>query len=272
MAISILKTYSVSADITAGICEPVSMSREIGESATIDDFRGVNLDGDVLEVRGESILDETALDLVVQNHDGQGKANTIDRDFQSLSTSERNSFLDANIDEGGLIFNNTTDKIQYWDGTEWLIPRTDDPALQTEHFFEEDNSTATTINNLVDFEDLNISLAANSLNTLGGLSVSGNTITRTGSATRVYAVWWSINAAPIGGTGREYTLKAFKNGTTALDGQSLITIDVGRNSDRTIMTMVSLDQNDTIDFKVRAENFTVDFVAQNTIIFMKRAD
>ena len=222
---AIVKTYSVAADITAGACDPSSMSREIEDSGTVTDFNGIDLDGDVLDVRGGSINDEPGLDAVVLAHDGLPKSISVDR------------------------------------------------AFRTAHFFEEGNTNATTITGTAstDWEDLNISLAENTLNSLNAFSASGNTITKNSAPTNRFLVIWTIDGLPAAGGNRIYSLKIFKNGTTETDGISQITVSAARNSSRTLKTIVQLAQNDTLDFKVRADSDVINFIGTNNSIIIKRA-
>lgn len=154
------------------------------------------------------------------------------------------------------------------DGLEFIV----NPSTQTANFFEEDNALATTIVDLVTFEDLNINLAANSLNTLTDFSVSGNTITKTTTGTTVFSIWWSMDGAPVTGNNRMYSLKVFKNGSTALDGHVTLTASANRDQAGSMVTLVSLTQNDTLDFKVRADSDIVDFDCVNNSVMIKRAD
>lgn len=67
---ALLKTYSISGDITAGVCSAPKMHNDISNSSSVTSFDGVTVEGDILKVYGDSFANETLLDSTVLNHDG----------------------------------------------------------------------------------------------------------------------------------------------------------------------------------------------------------
>lgn len=146
------------------------------------------------------------------------------------------------------------------------------PATQTAVFFEETNTNLTTINDLVTFEDLNISIAASGMDTLSGFSVSGNTITKDSAGTGLFYLTWMTDGEPDTGASRAYTMKMFKNGSTSIPGASKLSVTANLPETAGVLALVSLTLNDTVDLKVRADTNIVDFLSINNCISFRRAD
>jgi len=66
----LLKTYSIINDITAGTAEQSTLHKEIDSSGFVTTLETLEIDGDVLNLYGEALADETALDALVLNHGG----------------------------------------------------------------------------------------------------------------------------------------------------------------------------------------------------------
>lgn len=65
----VLKTYTISVDITNGLLNPMVLQRELSESGFITDLEGFCHKGDTLEIHGGTLNDEVGLDALVRDHD-----------------------------------------------------------------------------------------------------------------------------------------------------------------------------------------------------------
>lgn len=65
-----LKTYSISVDITASVCASNKLHTEIKDSGYVNNFRGLIIQDDVLDVYGDSLNDGPSLDTLVRDHNG----------------------------------------------------------------------------------------------------------------------------------------------------------------------------------------------------------
>jgi len=65
-----LKTYSISTNITSALVDSGRLHGEIQSSGYVSGFKGISIDGDNVEIIGDSLLNESALDTLLQNHDG----------------------------------------------------------------------------------------------------------------------------------------------------------------------------------------------------------
>lgn len=63
-----LKQYSVNNDIDSKQCNLGQLHNEILNANCVNQFDGLRRDEDLIEILGESILNETLLDLTVKNH------------------------------------------------------------------------------------------------------------------------------------------------------------------------------------------------------------
>ena len=64
-----LKVYSISTDVAAGEVNMDNLHAELINAGCINDFTGICITGDELCIDGDSFSDESACDLVVQNHE-----------------------------------------------------------------------------------------------------------------------------------------------------------------------------------------------------------
>ena len=67
---AIVKTYSVQTNITSGKCSPKLLTNQIKVTDYVTGFIGVNCEGDVLEIKGATLFNETLLDAMVLAHTG----------------------------------------------------------------------------------------------------------------------------------------------------------------------------------------------------------
>lgn len=67
---NILKTYSITSDITAQMAKASKLHKEIVADGCITGFHSVSVAGDVLKILGDTLDNETDLDAVVLAHDG----------------------------------------------------------------------------------------------------------------------------------------------------------------------------------------------------------
>lgn len=65
---SLLKTYTISTDITAGEVNVSKLSQEISDSGDVNGFTGLHETGDSLHLMGTSFADEAACDATVLAH------------------------------------------------------------------------------------------------------------------------------------------------------------------------------------------------------------
>lgn len=85
-----VRTYSISASTAAGAVRPDKLHAEIAASATVTNFSGVTVSGDVLDVVGASLANGAALDALVAAH----TAFSI-----THSRAEKNAAIDARTQE-----------------------------------------------------------------------------------------------------------------------------------------------------------------------------
>ena len=65
---ALLKTYTISTDVTEGVVTAPVLHNEIEDSANVNSFEGIEVDGDSLHVYGASFSNETALNALVLAH------------------------------------------------------------------------------------------------------------------------------------------------------------------------------------------------------------
>jgi len=65
---AVLKTYSISNDITGGTVKLDQLHTEIASTSHVASFDGLRADGDDLQVLGDTLDNETSLDTLVQDH------------------------------------------------------------------------------------------------------------------------------------------------------------------------------------------------------------
>ena len=68
MKAQVVKTYSISSDITSGTVKVSKLDGEIAATSHVTEFRSVVKNGDSLQVWGDSLSDESALDALVLAH------------------------------------------------------------------------------------------------------------------------------------------------------------------------------------------------------------
>lgn len=66
---SLLKTYSISGDITGQLVLIGKLHIEIIDSGHVADFEGVGVEGDILKIYGNSFVSESSLDSLISNHE-----------------------------------------------------------------------------------------------------------------------------------------------------------------------------------------------------------
>lgn len=67
---SLLKTYSIEASVTAKKCTGSKLMGEIRAAACVDKLNSISVNDDVLLILGDAILNESLLDSTVLAHDG----------------------------------------------------------------------------------------------------------------------------------------------------------------------------------------------------------
>lgn len=119
------------------------------------------------------------------------------------------------------------------------------------NFFQEGNASSTIITTVDVFEDINCSLTGDKLN---DFTVSGNTITYIGTRDIDVEILLTTSIDPADTNRDVLRLKAFKNGSTALNGEGKSQNDTNNLNDLkatlSLFSTASLVQNDTIDLKV----------------------
>jgi len=88
---ALLKTYTISTDVTEGVVTAPVLHNEIEDSTNVNSFEGIEVDGDSLHVYGASFSNESALDALVLAHGGvslseykQTKTDAIDDRSEEL--------------------------------------------------------------------------------------------------------------------------------------------------------------------------------------------
>jgi hypothetical protein len=74
---SILKTYSISVDVTGGVVDTTKLHHEIDDSGAITNFGGLKIEGDILTIVGDSFSSEATCDNIVQNHVPKGTSDEV---------------------------------------------------------------------------------------------------------------------------------------------------------------------------------------------------
>lgn len=65
---ALLKTYTISTDITAGAVNSNRLHKELSDAGDITNFTGIIVQGDSLKVLGDSFITEANVDTTVLNH------------------------------------------------------------------------------------------------------------------------------------------------------------------------------------------------------------
>jgi len=81
---SLLVTYSISADIVAGTVNLESLHTSVNDSALVTGFTGIRRDTDDLHIFGTSIADVNALDTLIADHDAEPLAELKARRYQEI--------------------------------------------------------------------------------------------------------------------------------------------------------------------------------------------
>jgi len=120
------------------------------------------------------------------------------------------------------------------------------------HFSQEGNMAETVLVSQNVFENINCLLTGQ---LLSNFTVLNNTITYIGVSPINVEIAVSISVKPSGNKKDSFFVKAFKNGSIALNGRSQCQIKVQETTSNLIIpspffTVASLVQNDTIDLKI----------------------
>jgi hypothetical protein len=82
----LLKTYSISGDVTGQSVLIGKLHIEIIDSGHVADFEGLGVEGDILKIYGNSFVSESSLDSLISNHEAvsfddykENKNNEIDK-------------------------------------------------------------------------------------------------------------------------------------------------------------------------------------------------
>lgn len=112
-----LKTYSISMDITAKVCDLLTLHHEIDESGNVSGFDGLLCEGDCVTVIGESFKSEIGCDAVVMAHSGVSDAPDLESGVPRMTTAERTAL--AKVEGGAVVFDTDLAAIYVYDGESW---------------------------------------------------------------------------------------------------------------------------------------------------------
>ena len=65
---AIIKTYSITTDITGGVLDTTTLHNDLVLSGDITNFTGVGQNGDAFDIYGDSFISETNVDAIVSTH------------------------------------------------------------------------------------------------------------------------------------------------------------------------------------------------------------
>ena len=71
-----LKTYSIATDIASGVCDTDRLHATIKAGTAITNFEGIVMQGDVLDIYGDILADESVLDTLILAHDPSAISST----------------------------------------------------------------------------------------------------------------------------------------------------------------------------------------------------
>lgn len=114
---ALLKTYSIGSDITSGTVNTSRLHIAINSSGHVNGFKGITTRGDVLEIEGDKLSDESGLNAIVLSHSGLNPDKRLESTFKSLTTTERNSY--SSIEDGVIIYDTTLQQHYKYTRSAW---------------------------------------------------------------------------------------------------------------------------------------------------------